>query len=375
MNSSRTYRPLALPVSVFEQARQVAAEIGRTADQLGGRRLRVLADEIITGRAALLDLPPPDRISSGGATRLIRSGDGWFALTLSRLDDVEAVPALVESDAQDRDPWEVLTSVAAHRSAGQWVARARLLGMPAAVLGEVAAAGPRVTHPHQTARHRISDLLVVDLSSMWAGPLCARLLAAAGATVVKLETAARPDGTRGGNRRFFDWVNAEKLCFAADLGSEEVAQLLRVADVVIEGSRPAALARRALSAEHVPARPGRVWLRVSGYGPDWPERIAFGDDAAVAGGLVSYRDDGPVFCGDAIADPLTGLVATAAVLEALCNGGGTVLNVAMAEVAATYAVAQDSRLVDVPPRAPTVEQRAHDLGADNARVRDIVAAA
>ncbi|WP_231122266.1 CoA transferase, partial [Mycobacterium intracellulare] len=56
-------------------------------------------------------------------------------------------------------------------------------------------------------------LLVADLSSMWAGPLCGRLLAHAGATVVKVESPRRPDGTRAGDRSFFDWMNHEKRCY------------------------------------------------------------------------------------------------------------------------------------------------------------------
>ena len=66
-------------------------------------------------------------------------------------------------------------------------------------------------------------------------------------------------------------------------------------------------------------------------------RPAFGDDAAVAGGLVGAAAGGPVFCGDAIADPLTGLEAALAVAESLGRGGGELIDVSMAAVAATYA--------------------------------------
>jgi crotonobetainyl-CoA:carnitine CoA-transferase CaiB-like acyl-CoA transferase len=45
--------------------------------------------------------------------------------------------------------------------------------------------------------------------------------------------------------------------------------------------------------------------------------VAFGDDAAVAGGLVGRSAAGPVFCGDAIADPLTGLESVLAVADSL----------------------------------------------------------
>src|SRR5262249_54559035 len=155
-------------------------------------------------------------------------------------------------------------------------ARARLLGIPAAMLGETPATHPNVFPHHDTAMRALTDLLVVDLSSMWAGPLCGRLLAAAGATVVKVESPSRPDGTRTGHRGFFDWMNSEKLCYAVDFDSYELRELLRAADVVIEGSRPGALAARGLAADQLPARAGRVWLRITGYGSDYPDRVAFG---------------------------------------------------------------------------------------------------
>ena len=124
---------------------------------------------------------------------------------------------------------------------------------------------------------------------MWAGPLCGQLLVRAGATVVKVETAARPDGTRAGSRDFFDWMNGGKLCYAVDFDDgARLRALLEVADVVIESSRPAALRHRGLGADDVAARDGRVWLRITGHGADGEQAnwTAFGDDAAVAGGLV-----------------------------------------------------------------------------------------
>ena len=105
-------------------------------------------------------------------------------------------------------------------------------------------------------------------------------------------------------------------CLDFDGESDALHRLLDAADIVIEGSRPAALRRRGLSAEDLAGRAGRIWLRIRGY-RDQPDRPAFGDDAAVAGGLVGSGADGPVFCGDAIADPLTGLEAARAVGESL----------------------------------------------------------
>src|SRR6185295_5245496 len=96
-------------------------------------------------------------------------------------------------------------------------ARARLLGLPVAALGETAAAPTKLTRlGPASAPRNMTGLLVADLSSMWAGPLCGQLLARAGATVVKVETRARPDGTRAGPPAFFDWMNSGKLSYAVD---------------------------------------------------------------------------------------------------------------------------------------------------------------
>ena len=60
--------------------------------------------------------------------------------------------------------------------------------------------------------------------------------------------------------------------------------------MVIEASRPRALAQLGLAPEMIPHRDGQVWLSITGYGRAAPERAAFGDDAAVAGGLVGWID-------------------------------------------------------------------------------------
>lgn len=334
---------------------------------------------LLAGRAALLGLTRRGRVSAGGATRLLPTADGWCAITLSRPDDVAAVPALLETQEPVADPWPALQRWAATRPASAVVERAGLLDIPAAALGETAAASPRVLHLGFRAQPReLAGLLVVDLSSMWAGPLCGQLLARGGATVVKVESPRRPDGTRGGDRAFYDWMNGEKLSYCVDFDdqAEELRELLAVADIVIEGSRAAALARRGLGPDDVASRTGRIWLRISGYDDARP---AFGDDAAVAGGLVGSAgpgSQGPVFCGDAIADPLTGLEAALAVLESLGRGGGELIHVSMAAVAATHAALPTEESAAPypapPPRAPAVRCAAAELGADNAAVRRMV---
>lgn len=355
--------------NVLARAEQVAAAVGAATNVV------IAAGELLTGRAGLLGLTRGGRVSAGGATRLLAARDGWCAITLSRPDDIAAVPALLQAD-DPVDPWPALQRWAATHSVSAITERANLLDIPAAGLGETAPAAPRIhpVGPRAPARDW-AQLLVADLSSMWAGPLCGRLLAHAGATVVKVESSRRPDGTRRGNRAFFDWVNGGKLSYSVDFDGEadELRELLAVADVVIEGSRPAALARRRLGPRDIPPRPGRIWLRINGYEAPRP---AFGDDAAVAGGLVGAAAGGPVFCGDAIADPLTGLEAALAVIESRLRGGGELIEVSMASVAAGYAALPTTASVTdrtapapQPPPAPAV---AAELGADNDAVRRLV---
>ena len=143
-------------------------------------------------------------------------------------------------------------------------------------------------------------MVVVDLSALWAGPLCGDLLARAGATVVKVESTQRPDGARRGPREFFDLLNGHKRSVALDLQSHDgvrvLHDLVRRADVVIEASRPRALAQLGVDGPDLVRAGGpRVWVSITGYGRsgDAANRVAFGDDAAAAGGLVVWRDGRP----------------------------------------------------------------------------------
>lgn len=356
-------------------AATVAARAQQVADEFtAATGVTVDATELLTGRAALLGLAPPGRISAGGATRLLAAADGWCALTLSRPDDIAAVPALLHTDTVGPEPWQAIEVWAAGREAAEVVGRARLLGLPAAVLGETEATPPRVTRLGANRAGRLTGLLVADLSSMWAGPLCGQLLARAGATVVKVESPTRPDGTRAGVPAFFDWMNSGKLSFAVDFDDPAMAALLAVADVVIEASRPAALARHGLGPDAVVARAGRVWLRITGHGSvgEQANWVAFGDDAAVAGGLVGYRAGTPVFTGDAIADPLTGLDAARAVATSLARGGGELIEYSMAAVAAGYAGQAVQPVEAATPTVPAPALPAPALGADNAAVRRMI---
>lgn len=366
-------------LSIGEDLRSSAARLGAsiTIDPLA----------LLGERAATAGLGPRGDISCGGATRMVRACDGWFALTLARAEDFELVPAWLKVDcAGDADhAWEAIVAATAPRPVADLVARAALLGLPAARLSEVAIADRAPVErlaigDHRTAASQLSDVLVVDLSALWAGPLCGALLAAGGATVVKVESLGRPDGARLGPPELFDLMNAGKRGVALDLQSAEgvglLRRLLERADVVIESSRPRALEQMGIRAADVLAMGGpRVWASITGHGRDGPgrDRVAFGDDAAVAGGLVCWVDGEPIFCADAVADPASGLFATAAILEALATDRCWLLDISMASVAAhlagpTLAVPDSLTKGIAPPRARHAAGRGPLLGEHTAEV-------
>ncbi len=320
--------------------------VGRALAALGARG-PVDPAGLIAERAALLGLARRGRTSPGGACRLLRAADGWAALNLAREDDRRALPAWLEVEAGAvSDPWHLAARELARRPLAWLAERARWLGLafaPAAPVPartphwlSVAACGPRADPTRRPPR-------VLDFSALWAGPLCGELLADAGADVIKIESAQRQDGARVGSAEFFDLLNARKRSVVLDFADARDAALLEAllasADIAIESARPRALAQLGIDAEvFVAARAGRVWVSITGYGRGdaAPGRVAFGDDAAVAAGAAhAVADaDGPLFCADAIADPLTGLHAALAAWACWRAGGGALLDLSLCDVTA-----------------------------------------
>ncbi len=333
-------------------------------------------------RAALMGLWRRGATSCGGSCRFFPVGDGWLAVSLPRADDMELVPAWLElDDAPATAPatWSAVGRGLGLRDPDELVERAALLGLPVSRLGEAADVPAVVAERLGEAPAReVTGLLVVDLSALWAGPLCGDLLASAGANVMKVESTTRPDGARRGPAAFFDLLNWRKRTVALDLRSGAGTRLLRAlvrrADVVIETSRPRALAQFGISGGDVVQDGGpQVWISITGHGRAGAaaNRVAFGDDAAVAGGLVAWAGATPLFCADAIADPLTGLTAAHACLDVLAEGGRWLLDVSMAGVCAglagpTLPVSPDVAVAD--PVARVAERPAPQLGADTVRV-------
>ena len=319
---------------------RLAGEIERLSVRVG----RAVKVDIAAGadRSDVLDLKPPGLWSCNRGTRLVQAADGWIAANLPREADREMVPAWV-GGAFTADPWTSVVRRARRRTRRELIDQARLLGLPIGGVGEVRATS--AVAPLQrlgAGGRRDRPVQVLDLTGLWAGPLCGGLLAQAGFQVTKLESPNRLDAMREGSPAFFERLNRGKQHRRVDFTTTEGRAALRRAfadaDVVITGARLRAFEQLGLAPADVFARnTGLVWVAVSGYGflGEAADRVAFGDDAAAAGGLVRWTPrSGPRFLGDALADPLTGLAAAAGAFAALDAGGGFLVDAALAVTAA-----------------------------------------
>ena len=302
-------------------------------------------------RAAILGLTRRGQVSANGTCRLVRAQNGWLAVNLARPDDLDLLPAWLGIEPGD-DPWATLSTVAAKRSAKLLADWGATLGLAVAALCETPCPPntrewgigfTRKSGPKPTSR----PPRVIDLSSLWAGPLCGHLLGRTGARVIKVESTHRPDGARSGAPAFYNTLHAGQqavsLDFKSQRGKQQLRQLIGKADIVIESTRPRALQQLGIHAEAVLAdKPGMTWVSITAYGRHGEDanRVGFGDDTAAAAGLVAHDAEGrPVFLGDAIADPIAGLAATAGTLQSLLNGGGYLVDISLARSAAAVAAA------------------------------------
>lgn len=338
--------PLSVPPGVVTAALGYAQDIARLTDgavDLDGPAL-------LGERAALEGLRRRGPWSAGGRTRAIRTADGWVAVSLARDTDRDAVPAVVSDDTIG-DPWQQLSSWSAVRPCAEVVERATLLEVPAATIpsAPLEAVGPAVARepigsslaPSAFEAAVRGRPLVVDLSSLWAGPLCAHVLGLAGHRVVKVESVGRLDAARWGNPRLYATLHSGHesvlLDFTRGEGRARLRSLVRAADVVIEASRPRALRALGISPEQDLAQ-GATWVGITAHGREGASgvRVGFGDDvAAGAGGWVVDPATGePLPTGDALADPLTGLAAAVAVLQGRDRPGRELLDVTMSAVVA-----------------------------------------
>ncbi|MGD9701620.1 MAG: CaiB/BaiF CoA transferase family protein [Acidimicrobiia bacterium] len=195
----------------------------------------------------------------------------------------------------------------------------------------------------------LAGLRVIDLSTVLAGPNCARYLADFGADVIKVE---RPDGgdslrnmawrdPRDGTGLWWKLVNRNKRTVALDLKLDDdrdvLLRLVDGADVLIENFRPGTLERLGLGPDVLfGRRPALVVTRVSGFGQDGPyaRKAGFATIAEAMSGLAAISgvpDGQPLLPPIALTDEVTGLVAAFATMVALRSSVGQVVDVSLLE--------------------------------------------
>ena len=202
--------------------------------------------------------------------------------------------------------------------------------------------------PAQPPSGPLADLRVVDMSTVLAGPNCARYLADFGADVIKVE---RPGGDslrnmawrdpRDGEGLWWKLVNRNKRTVVLDIkDADDTATLLSLLDeahVLVENSRPGTLERLGLGPDVLLARnPKLVITRISGFGQDGPyaSRAGFATIAEAMSGLVALSgspDGQPLPPPIALTDEVTGLAAAFATMVALHSGVGQVVDANLLE--------------------------------------------
>ncbi len=357
------------------------------------------AAALLGERAAIAGLQRQGDVSAGGSARLLATRTDHVAVNLPRDEDWQLTPAWLEADesgfAAVHD-WTILAKLITDRNAEELVERGRLMGLAIAPARKtIPLARAPFTIRHTSKKPPIASqrpIRLLDLSTLWAGPLATSLLAMAGIHVLKIESPARPDGARRGPEEFFRLLNGNKRGCALDLHHPQdravFERLLEGADVVVESARPRALSQLGFdAASWVTDRPGRLWASLTGYGRS-QEWIAFGDDSAVSAGLAWPPGPGassPVFCGDAIADPLAGLTLAAVLLAHSRLGHGGLVDLSLTDCAA-HAVSLSNEGLELPieprpqgwcvieagqtwmiekPRARSIEGQAPPLAAPN----------
>lgn len=200
-----------------------------------------------------------------------------------------------------------------------------------------------------TASGPLSDITVVDLTRVLAGPYCTMVLADLGARVIKVEPRETGDDSRhfgpfaGGKSAYFMSVNRGKESIALDLkadGDRRIFEaLLERADVLVENFRSGTMDRLGYGWEVLHARhPWLIYAAVSGFGRTGPyaERPAYDMVVQAMGGIMSltgHPGTPPTRVGTSIGDITAGLFAAVGVNAALYHrastGEGKLVDVAM----------------------------------------------
>ena len=217
-----------------------------------------------------------------------------------------------------------------------------------------------------TAKGPLAGVRVLDLSRVWAGPHCTRILADLGAEVIHIsgrrlvgrrevtrETAmilgTYPDndpGERPWNRNVLNNdMGRNKLDVTLELNTERgvelFKQLVKISDIVIENYSPRVMPNLGINYPVLKAiNPAIIYCSMPGYGPEGPFQhfVSYGTTIDPHSGLASrmgYPGEEPHMSGNAYPDPASGMFATGAIMTALFSryrtGKGQYISLAQAE--------------------------------------------
>ncbi len=193
----------------------------------------------------------------------------------------------------------------------------------------------------------LDGIRVLDVSTLFAGPLAATFLGDFGADVIKVEHPRKPDAARGhgpaknGVNLWWKTLGRNKRTVTIDLGKPAGAELLRAlaaeADVLIENFRPGTLERWGIGPEELHAvNPRLVIARVTAFGQFGPysARPGFGSLAEAMSGfaaLTGEPDGPPTLPPFGLADGIAALATAYAVMVGLRAGTGQVVDMAIIE--------------------------------------------
>lgn len=180
----------------------------------------------------------------------------------------------------------------------------------------------------------LQGVRVLDLSRVFAGPLCGMVLADFGAEVIKVEHPGRGDDTRDWGMRigktettYYNSMNRNKRSITVDLQTPEgvkiIHGLLPQCDVVVQNFKTGGAEKLGLGYEQLKAiKPDLIYCSVAGYDSSGPEAKRPGYDLVIQGesGLMALNGEAntpPLKFGVAVVDLMTGMYAAQAVLAAL----------------------------------------------------------
>ncbi len=197
----------------------------------------------------------------------------------------------------------------------------------------------------------LSDIRVLELGSMLAGPFVGTMLADFGARVIKVEKPGKPDALRewpphkDGEPLWWKSMARNKHLVTLDIsrpeGRDVLLEMLEQIDIVIENFKPGTLERWGLSPTELAVRfPAVTWVRVSGYGQTGPmsQRGGYATIAEGFSGLASFTGfpgNGPSVSAFPMGDYLAGIFGAFGALAALHHrtrtGLGQVVDVSLFE--------------------------------------------